>query len=271
MKKAMRQFFGMILKPLMNERGAIGDAPDGGGEPPAVNPLDGTPFKSPEEAAKGYLNLKALHDSQANELGTLRKVVDTLSKQQPAAAPTAKAEAPDYDSEIAATNKAIEKLDPMQENYQSELSKLLVKSNSLTAAKVKDTVLNTAGNLFQEELSKRDQQAALNKFYGEYPDFKRPETQAEIGDFLANDQTGMHDKFSAFFKLRSDKALALAGQKDAENAEMQRALDLMKGKNETGKVIVKGQSPQSTTKQPTNLSGAERDAAMAQALAALRP
>lgn len=268
MKKAMRQFFGMILKPLMNERGAIGEAP-AEGEAPAANPLEGTPFKSAEEAAKGYLNLKALHDSQANELGTLRKVVDTLSKQQPTA-PPAKAAEPDYDAEIAATNKAIEKLDPMQENYQSELSKLLVKSNSLTAAKVKDTVLNTAGNLFQEELSKRDQKAALDKFYGEYPDFKKPETQAEISNFLANDQTGMHDKFSAFFKIRADKAAQIASQKDAENAEMKRVLDLQRGKDETGKVIVKGQSPQAVTKQPANLAGKDLDAAMAAALAASR-
>ena len=121
----------------------------------------------------------------------------------------------------------------------------------------------------KKELSDRDQKAQTKAFYDANPTFNTPEMQGRIKDYLANDRTGMSDPLVAFREIERDDARAQLKQISDQNAEMQRALDLVKGKNETGKVIVKGQSPQGVTKQPNNLTGRDRDAAMAEALAKL--
>jgi hypothetical protein len=54
-----------------------------------------------------------------------------------------------------------------------------------------------------------------------------------------------------------------------ENAEMKRVRALQQGKDATGKVIVKGQSPGQVTKQP-KVTGNELNAQMAAALSAAR-
>ncbi|HQL01062.1 MAG TPA: hypothetical protein PK090_09820 [Smithellaceae bacterium] len=229
--------------------------------------LEGTPFKSGEEAAKGYLNLKALHDAQANELGTLRKFAETVAPivqehmnktQAPAAAP----KGPDYETEIAAVQKQIQDLDPMADNYQKTLADLVAKSNKLVATAQHEKTLSTAKELFQKELSDRDAKAARAEFNKSNPSFSTPEMQTRIQAFLANDKTGMHDPMSAYFQIQKDDLAA-------ENAEMKKTLELVKGKENTGKVVVKGQAGQPPTK-PQKATGADLDARMAAALATQR-
>lgn len=229
--------------------------------------LEGTPFKSGEEAAKGYLNLKALHDAQANELGTLRKFAETVAPivqehmnktQAPAAAP----KGPDYETEIAAVQKQIQDLDPMADNYQKTLADLVAKSNKLVAMAQHEKTLSTAKELFQKELADRDAKAARAEFNKSNPSFNTPDMQLRIKDFLANDKTGMHDPMSAYFQIQKDDLAA-------ENAEMKKTLELVKGKENTGKVVVKGQAGQPPTK-PAKATGKDLDAGMAAALAAAR-
>jgi hypothetical protein len=277
MKKAkgIAEMLKWFFKPLMNERGVIGDqgGDDGADDTPII---PGTTYKTIEDVAKALTEKDQLINKHGNELGSLRnekatllQTVEKLSKQEKAATP-AKTDAPDYDTEISSVRDQIAKLDTMDDKFSEKQAKLISTLTELTAKATHERTLNAAGELMKKELSTRDQKAALEKFYADNPTFKTPETQAEIDEFLANDRSGMHDKFSAYFKIKADKALAEVAERDAKNAEMQRALDLTKGKNETGKVIVKGQSPQTVTKQPTNLSGAERDAAMLEALKASR-
>jgi hypothetical protein len=229
--------------------------------------LEGTPFKSGEEAAKGYLNLKALHDAQANELGTLRKFAETVAPivqqhmsktEAPAAAP----KAPDYETEIMGVQQKIQELDPMADNYQKELAALLATSNKLVAKAQHEKTLSTAQELFKKELSERDARAARTEFNKNNPSFSTPEMQLRIKDFLANDKTGMHDPMSAYFQIQKDDLAA-------ENAEMKKTLELVKGKENTGKVVVKGQAGQPPTK-PQKATGADLDARMAAALATQR-
>lgn len=229
--------------------------------------LEGTPFKSGEEAAKGYLNLKALHDAQANELGTLRKFAETVAPivqahmsktEAPAAAP----QGPDYETEIAAVQEKIQKLDPMADDYQKTLADLVAKSNKLVATAQHEKTLSTAKELFKKELSDRDAKAAKAEFHKNNPSFGTPEMQARIQAFLSNDKTGMHDPMSAFFQIQKDDLAA-------ENAEMKKVLELVKGKENTGKVVVKGQGGQPSTK-PAKATGKDLDAGMAAALAAAR-
>ena len=238
-----------------------------GGQTAEPTGLEGTPFKSGEEAAKGYLNLKALHDSQANELGTLRKFAETVApivqqhmskNEAPAAAP----QAPDYETEIAGVQQKIQELDPMADNYQKELAGLLATSNKLVAKAQHEKTLMTAQELFKKELSDRDAKAARAEFNKNNPSFGTPDMQARIKDFLASDKTGMHDPMSAYFQIQKDDLAA-------ENAEMKKTLELVKGKENTGKVVVKGQAGQPPTK-PQKATGKDLDAGMAAVLAAQR-
>lgn len=242
--------------------------------------IPGTTFKTVEELAKGFQETKADHGRISNEYGNLKKEHDGLKSQAQTMAETLKETlnkgkeplakgAVDYDAEIANVNAQIEKLDPMKVNYQAELAKLIMKSNSLTADKVKNSVIGEAGKLFQDELKNRDIQASQQQFLDANPTFNTPEMQDRIKGFLSKDRTGMHDKMSAFFALKAEDEAAERTRLNTENEEMKKALELQKGKDATGKVIVKGGSPDQTTKQP-KLTGKDRDAAMMDALRKVR-
>lgn len=242
--------------------------------------IAGTGFKTPEELAAAFIkeqgqrtNLEKKLGEQGSELGSTRKQAETLAntlkevltKKEAAAKPAGI----DYDTELAGVQKQIQDLDPMTEGYQKTLSDLVAKATKLAATSQHEKTLNAAGEMMKKELSDRDVKAQTKAFHDANPTFNTPEMQARIKEYLANDRTGMSDPLVAFREIERDDARAQLKQISDQNAEMQRALDLTKGKNETGKVIVKGQSPQAVTKQPTNLTGKDRDAAMAEALAKL--
>jgi len=265
----------------MNQRGEVG-----AGEPPADGIardengfIPGTTFKTVEELAKGFQETKSEHGRISNEYGNLKKDHDGLKSQAQTLAETLKetlgkgkeepvAKGIDYDSEIQNVISQVENLDPMKENFQSELAKLMLKSNQLTAERTKTTVLKSAGELFQKELQDRDIKTSQKEFLKANPTFNTPEMQKRINDYIANDPTGMHDKMSAFAEIKASDAEVRATALEQTNAEMQKVLDLQAGKDKTGKVIVKGQSPGQITKQPI-LTSKERDDAMADALAKL--
>ena len=225
--------------------------------------LEGTPFKSGAEAAKGYMNLKALHDAQANELGTLRKFAETVAPivqghLDKTKAPAAEAQGPDFDTEISAVNQQIQKLDPMSDTYQKDLADLVAKSNSLVAK----ASAKTAQEILKKELSERDARAARAEFEKSNPSFRTPEMQTRIKDFLVNDKTGMHDAMSAYFQIQRDDIAK-------EHDEMKKVLELTKGKEKTGTVVVKGQTTPPPAKPP-KATGKDLDAGMAAVLAAQR-
>jgi len=277
--KRMMKVLCRLVKPLMNERGSVGDPP----AEPAPNAVEldengfipGTSYKSVADLVKGHSELKGKLDSQGNELGALRKFAETVEpivkgalnkKEAPAAAAPA---GPDYEAEIAAVQSQIKDLDPMADNYQKTLADLVAKSNLLVAKAQHEKTLNAAGEMFKKELSERDSKAAKDAFLRDNPSFSTPEMQARINDFLAKDRTGMEDPFSAFRKIQADDAQIEADRLAAENAEMKKVLELAKGKETTGKVVVKGQTPTQPTKQP-KATGKDLDAGMAAVLANMR-
>jgi hypothetical protein len=272
-----------LLKPFMNERGDTGGTPD----PPADGIardengfIPGTTFKSVEELTKGFQETKADHGRISNEYGNLKKDHERVSGQAetlanllkenltkaPAAAP---ADQTDYGKEISAVRTELENLDPLDKDFAKTQGKLISKLTSLTAAETKDKVLSIAGSQFQEELSKRDNQAAKQKFLDANPTFNTPEMQAKIKDFIANDRTGMHDPMSAFFQIQRDDLAAQTKTLQEQNAEMQKVLELAKGKDATGKVVVKGANITQPTKQ-TKVTGQDLNAGMLAAAAAAR-
>lgn len=241
----------------------------------------GTTFASLEEAEKGYLNLKALHDAQANELGSLRKNAQTMaeilkeklmSEKQGNAVDSQKGTAPaapDYDAELSDVQKSIQELDPMADNYQKELAALVSKSNKLTAMSQHEKTLSMAREETQRILSERDSRSAQQKFYDDNPSFNTPEVQARIKDFIANDKTGLHDPMSAFFQLQRDDISAQAEAMAKENAEYKRRLGLAKGAESVGKVVVKGQSPAQQQTQNRKQTDREIDEGMRERLRSL--
>jgi hypothetical protein len=195
---------------------------------------------------------------QAETLATILK--ENLVKGQTPAA--AQPQAVDYGTEIAAVEKQITELDPMSDGYQRTLAQLVAKSNKLTALSTKEEVLKASHDVFTKELSERDIKAAHQKFYDENPTFNTPETQAKIKEYIAKDKTGMSDSLSAFREIQRDELAIETKRLADENAEYRKRLNLAKGTDETGKVIVKGQSPgQSQTQQP-KATGKDLDAGM---------
>jgi hypothetical protein len=236
--------------------------------------IAGTTFKTPEDLAAAYQNLERKLGEQGNQLGTHRKdaeyyrsqaeTLSNLLKQQQAT--PEKAQGPDYETEIAAIEQQIQTLDPMEEGFSKTLAGLVKKSNALTAAATHERTLGAAKGVFTEELSKRDTAAAKKAFFDQNPTFNTPEMQARIREYIANDRTGMADPLSAFREIERDDIKAQADALAAENAEYKKLIELNKGKDEAGRVVVKGQSPGRQQTQQPKVTGKALDAGMAEIL-----
>jgi len=243
--------------------------------------IPGTTFKTPEDLAKGYVELKGLHDRQANELGTVRKEHEGLKSQAEVLANVLKenltrgqvatpgSNAPvkvDYTAELSVVEKQIQELDPLAPDYQRSLSSLVSKSNRLTAMDQHEKTLSAAGDMLKKELSERDIKSAHESFRKANPTFDLPETQARIREIIAKDPTGMSDPLSAFREIQRDDVMAEAQKLKDENAEYKRLIDLNKGKDEAGKVVVKTSTTAATPVKTTKVTGKDLDAGMMAAL-----
>jgi hypothetical protein len=240
--------------------------------------IAGTSFKTPEELAAAYQSLEKKLGEQGNELGTHRKeseyyrsqaeTLQSLLKEQMGGKRQAEPpKGPDYDSEISAIEQQIQQLDPMEDGYQKTLSGLVAKVGKLSAAAAHEKTLGAASEMFRKELTDRDTKAARDAFYRDNPTFNTPDMQAKIREYIANDKTGMHDPLSAFREIERDEARAKAEALTAENAEYKKLIELNKGKDAAGKVVVKGQSPSQPQSRPQKATGKDLEAGM---LAALR-
>ncbi|HOO91413.1 MAG TPA: hypothetical protein PLA74_11375, partial [Syntrophales bacterium] len=126
-----------------------------------------------------------------------------------------------------------------------------------------------AKGFIKEELAARDSAAIQQKFLDENKDFNTPEMQTRIKDFRAQDRTGMHDNMSAYFAIKAADAAQIATAATTERDQIKEILKLQHGKDSTGKVIPKGQSPGTVT-NPQRVTGEEADAGAKAALAAVR-
>lgn len=271
-----------FFKPLMNQRGQIGDPGTGGeagggngeGDPtPAPNPLEGTPFKSIEELAKGWQNANAKIGELGNELGAHKATVQSLTEALKGAAAKppepAKPAGPDYSAEKSAIQEQIDNLDPMSDGYQKTLSGLVGKLTKLTAQEQHEKTLAAAGNIFKKELEERDLKTTQQQFLKENPTFNTPEMQARIKEYIAKDKFGMSDPLVAFREIQRDEIAAERERLAQENAEMKKILELQKGKESTGKVVTKGAAP-AVPATPTKVAGKDLDNGMREILARMR-
>ena len=231
--------------------------------------IPGTSYKNVQDLMKGHSELKSKFDAQGNEIGQLRgqaqTLAETLKETLTKGKEAPKQAGPDYDKELMTAQAELKKLDPMSDDFTEKQADLISRITDMKAAKVKDSVLKTAGELFQNELKSRDAQMSQKQFLDQNPSFNTPEMQARIQDFLTKDKTGMHDNMSAYFALQAQDVATEREQIAKENEEMRKALNLQKGKDSTGKVIVKGQSPGQTTNFK-KATGKDLDSGMMEAL-----
>jgi len=225
--------------------------------------IAGTPFKSPEEMAKGYTELKALVDRQGNELGMTRKQLEqatmiiekSMSGQQGATKPQAPA-GPDYETEISKIDKAIESLDVDEPSYSKTLSQLNKQARSLEAQRVQTMTEQKLMGHFEKTLSERDSQQAQQQWKAKNADFETPEMQQAIQQHMAQDKTGMMDPVLAYRELQLQQTQAMMQQLKHENDDFRNRLKLKSGESEIGKVLTKtGGLPGGASPQP-KLTGA---------------
>jgi hypothetical protein len=278
-----------FFKPLMNQRGLAGDPAQGGDTPdPNAVTLDengfipGTPYKSVSDLIKGHTELKGRFDAQGNELGTIRKEHEGLKTQAQTLAQVVQGNlkkegktdngkaAVDYDAQIAEVEKQLDGIDPMADDFPKVQRSLVSKLTKLTALSQHEKTLSAAGELMKKELSERDVKAQTKAFHDANPTFNTPEMQARIREYLANDTTGMSDPLVAFREIERDDARLAAKTLADENAEMKKVLELAKGKESTGKVVVKGQTNGQLPSKSQKATGKDLDAGMAAILAAHR-
>ena len=229
--------------------------------------IPGTTYKSIEDVAKALQEKDAMIARQGNEVGSLRTQHSTLMQAMEKLSaggqgkPEAQAVKPDYQTEIATVDQAIDKLDPMSDSYQSELRNLIAKRTDLVASIQHEKTLNAASEVFKKELNERDARMTKQKWFEENPSFNTPEMQARIQEYIARDKTGMADPLSAFREIERDDARMEAQRLAKENEEFQKLLKLKGGRDEAGRVITKGQSP-ATQSKPQKATGKELDNGM---------
>lgn len=227
------------------------------------DPLAGTPFKSVDELVKGYTSLNQKIGEQGKTIGDLTKTLQQLATQ-PKQQPTEQKQAAppvDFAAERATVQQAIKKLDPMSDDYQSQLATLIERSNVITAQEQHEKTLNAASSIFKKELDARDSKELQKKFLDKNKDFNTPEMQEAINEFLANDDTGIHDKISAYGFIKATREAQERERAALENEELKKVLNLKTGKEQTGTVIAKGQSPGQNVK-PQKVTGRDLDAGM---------
>ena len=238
-------------------------------------------WKTKEDAEEGLKNLQGKLSEQGNETGMLRKqfeesqmLLSDLQAKIEAGEKTSKQETSSLEEdtirkEQEKIDKKIEELDPVEEGYTPKLIALIRKSNALAAERQHAKTLAAATEKFKSELDERDVRSAHQLFEKENPDFKTPEMQARIREYIANDKTGMSDALVAYREIQRDEAARKAKELADQNEELMKRLNLKKGTDETGTVILKSQGTQGQTTQPKT-TGAARNAGMQAALDKMR-
>jgi len=217
--------------------------------------IPGTNFKTKDEAAQGWNSLNEMKGKQSNEIGALRQqvemqqqVIASLTPAQQAAQEAA--QGPDYETEIEGIYGKMEGLDIDAPDYGKQITQLTRQSNQLTAQMQHDRTLKTAMGKFQEELGSMKKEGQYNKFYEQNPEFKTPEMQARIKEYVANDPTGLSDSLDAFRAIQRDDLAAKTEELTKRNAELEKLVALKGGTDSTGTVITKAQSVQTKNEPP---------------------
>jgi hypothetical protein len=230
-------------------------------------------WKTKEDAEEGLNNLHGKLSEQGKEVGELRgqfeesqTLFSEIQSKVASDREAGKKEASDNEADGLAKeqgeiNKQIGDLDPVDEGYSAKLSTLIAKSNKIAAQGQHSKTLSAATAAFRQELDDRDVRSAHQSFDGANPDFKTPEMQKRIKEYIAADTTGMTDALVAYREIQRDDVTAKSTELTTQNEELMKRLDLKKGTDETGTVILKSQGTQDPKPQ-TKTTGADRNKGM---------
>lgn len=238
-------------------------------------------WSTKEEAVEGLKNLQGKLSEQGNEAGTLRKQNEdsALRIDEMQASINASKEAGEQDirskeadenaQEQSKISKQIEDLDPVDVGYTKNLTALISKSNALAAKSQHQKTLAAATEAFRGELDERDIRSAHQSFDTDNPDFRTPEMQQRIKEYIANDKTGMSDALVAYREIQRDDIATKSKELSEQNEELMKRLNLKKGTDDTGTVILKDQGGLELKSQ-TKTTGADRDLGMQGVLSKMR-
>lgn len=181
-------------------------------------------YKTVEELEKGYQNLQNMHGQTASELGgvksQLQKMQETIAAgQQPAQPEPQKV---DYDqmrqsvlSDFNAGN--IDDVTMAEKLAGIQTAKLDQQYQDVLANQEKKFT-----GMLQEELSKRDQQAAYKDFTTQNPDFEALLADGSLAKVI-EENPFVRDEYEAFHALRANAAEASAEQIKQEAFEAGKA------------------------------------------------
>lgn len=193
-----------------------------------------------------YKNLEKKLGEQGNEMGQLKKqnqeLIDQLEQMRSGDQGKAATEqqAPGYEDKM---NDIYKQLDDGDISVEDALRQ----SNLLTAEMTRANADEVASQKVQEALEQKDQEAMLNKFFEEHPDFEQLKESGAL-DQVKQQMPGFHDDFSAYFAYKAQTSANEAYEKGKQ--EMQ---DLAQGDANTDKVLqgsgsaIRNQNPEPLT------------------------
>ena len=245
MASNLRVWWRFLLKPLMNERGAVGEGDengeggDKGNKPPEFYMGN---WKTKEEAEKGFGELKGSHDKQGNEIGSLRKQVteltDTLTKLMQTQGQTqTKDTGNTAETELGKIFDDLGTVDLVEEGASKKVSNLFMKAIRLTQQITKDETLKAAGNQFKETLSQRDAESLRNDWLKNNPQFLELKKSGKLEEIIS--KNALHDPFSAYHEAQVQDLVKKVNDLTGKLEEAEKVAKLAGGDSRTGKIFTK--------------------------------
>ena len=235
-------------------------------EKPVEAPVQDKAEDNGTDYKKSFEELQKKFGEHSNEVGTLRKQneelmnrlndIETQSKKREEQA--LEQEPPtDYERELRTLANKFDEGEITAEELMLQSNKLTREQTMAEAESKYGNILDKASQQFQETLSARDQQAIVEQFNKQNPEFAEWQESGELEQVMQANP--MHDELSAFYELKANK---LAEQLEAKKLEA--------GSDPAKKVLSKpGHTIQQANKPKGTYTEAElRESALAAARAA---
>ncbi len=202
--------------------------------------------KGGEDWENRYKNLEKKLGEQGNEMGQLKQQNQQLMEQLEGmkAGDQGKGagdqQAPDYEAKM---NDIYKQLDTGDISVEEAMRQ----SNALTNEMASKNAESKASEKVQQALEEKEQEAQLNKFFEQHPDFQQLKESGQLENVKAQ-MPGFHDDFSAYFAYKAQTAAD-----EAYNRGKQEMEQLSQGDANTDKVLqgpgsaIRNQNPEPLT------------------------
>lgn len=210
-----------------------------------------------------YKNLEKKLGEQGKQVGDLKKQNKELETQLKSVQESDKGRA-EKDKEAPGFADQIETLKTDLEQGNIDLEEYTTKTTRLVADMVKTEADQRSKSAVQEALNQRDQDAVVQKFMKDNPDFQELKESGALQE-IQSEYPGLHDDFSAYFEHQRRQAEQTGYDRGRQEME-----ELSKGDEGTDKVLKKPGSA-IRNQNPQKVSGeADIKNSMAQTLEKIR-